>query len=80
MARDELGIVPFITHKLPIVLAMSDRVTVLRRGKVVASLGLALYLQGVALINFGNSFPQPRGMRGRSMAAAARAFRLFIIP
>jgi simple sugar transport system ATP-binding protein len=27
--------VPFITHKLPIVLAISDRVTVLRRGKVV---------------------------------------------
>ncbi len=31
-------------------------------GKVVASLGLALYLQGVALINFGNSFPQPRSV------------------
>lgn len=38
MARDELGIVPFITHKLPIVLTISDRVTVLRRGKVVASM------------------------------------------
>jgi general nucleoside transport system ATP-binding protein len=38
MARDELAVVPFITHKLPIVLAVSDRVTVLRRGKVVASL------------------------------------------
>ncbi len=38
MARDELAIVPFITHKLPIVLAISDRVTVLRRGKVVARL------------------------------------------
>jgi ABC-type uncharacterized transport system ATPase subunit len=36
MARDELAIVPFITHKLPIVLAISHRVTVLRRGKVVA--------------------------------------------
>jgi ABC-type uncharacterized transport system ATPase subunit len=36
MARDDLAIVPFITHKLPIVLAISDRVTVLRRGKVVA--------------------------------------------
>lgn len=34
MARDELAIVPFITHKLPIVLAISDRVTVLRRGRV----------------------------------------------
>ena len=31
-------------------------------GKVVASLGLALYLQGVALINFGNSFPQPENI------------------
>jgi simple sugar transport system ATP-binding protein len=37
MAEDDLAIVPFITHKLPIVLAISDRVTVLRRGKVVAS-------------------------------------------
>ena len=31
-------------------------------GKVVASVGLLLYLQGVALINFGNSFPQPRAV------------------
>jgi len=38
MARDELAIVPFITHKLPIVLAISERVTVLRRGKVTARL------------------------------------------
>jgi simple sugar transport system ATP-binding protein len=38
MAQDELAIVPFITHKLPIVLAISDRVTVLRRGKVTARL------------------------------------------
>jgi simple sugar transport system ATP-binding protein len=38
MANDELAIVPFITHKLPIVLAISDRVTVLRRGKVTARL------------------------------------------
>lgn len=38
MSRDELAIVPFITHKLPIVLAISDRVTVLRRGKVTARL------------------------------------------
>lgn len=35
MAKDDLAIVPFITHKLPIVLAISDRVTVLRHGKVV---------------------------------------------
>ena len=36
MAKNDLAIVPFITHKLPIVLAISDRVTVLRRGKVVS--------------------------------------------
>jgi ABC-type uncharacterized transport system ATPase subunit len=36
MARDDLAIVPFITHKLPVVLAISDRVTILRRGKVVS--------------------------------------------
>lgn len=35
MAQDDMAIVPFITHKLPIVLAISHRVTVLRRGKVV---------------------------------------------
>lgn len=36
MAESDLAIVPFITHKLPIVLRISDRVTVLRRGKVVS--------------------------------------------
>ncbi|MFC1975020.1 ABC transporter ATP-binding protein [Chloroflexota bacterium] len=41
MAQDELAIVPFITHKLPIVLAISDRVTVLRQGKVTARLETA---------------------------------------
>ncbi|MBX7233116.1 MAG: ABC transporter ATP-binding protein [Caldilineales bacterium] len=41
MARDELAIIPFITHKLPIVLATSHRVTVLRRGKVTARLETA---------------------------------------
>ena len=35
MAKDDLAIVPFITHKLPVVLAISHRVTILRRGKVV---------------------------------------------
>ncbi len=38
MAGDELALVPFITHKLPVVLTISDRVTVLRRGRVVAHL------------------------------------------
>lgn len=41
MAEDELAIIPFITHKLPIVLATSHRVTVLRRGKVTARLETA---------------------------------------
>jgi ABC-type uncharacterized transport system ATPase subunit len=41
MARDELAVVPFITHKLPLVLAISHRVTVLRRGKVVACMETA---------------------------------------
>lgn len=36
MAEDNLAIVPFITHKLPIVLRISDRVTVLRQGKVIS--------------------------------------------
>jgi len=36
MTKDDLAIVPFITHKLPIVLSTSHRVTVLRRGKVIA--------------------------------------------
>jgi len=38
MARDGLAIIPFITHKLPEVMAVSNRVTVLRAGKVVARL------------------------------------------
>jgi ABC-type uncharacterized transport system ATPase subunit len=38
MAADDLALVPFITHKLPIVLSISDRVTVLRRGRVTARL------------------------------------------
>ena len=38
MTSDNLAIVPFITHKLPIVLTISNRVTVLRRGKVTARL------------------------------------------
>jgi len=41
MTGDNLALVPFITHKLPIVLAISDRVTVLRRGKVTARLRTA---------------------------------------
>jgi ABC-type uncharacterized transport system ATPase subunit len=41
MTRDDMAIVPFITHKLPIVLAVSTRVTVLRHGKVTARLETA---------------------------------------
>ncbi len=36
MAKSDLAVVPFITHKLPIVLDISHRVTVLRNGKVTA--------------------------------------------
>ena len=39
MAKEGLAIIPFITHKLPEVMAISDRVTVLRRGKVMARIG-----------------------------------------
>ena len=38
MTENDLALIPFITHKLPIVLSVSDRVTVLRRGKVTARL------------------------------------------
>ncbi|MCI0484941.1 MAG: ABC transporter ATP-binding protein [candidate division NC10 bacterium] len=38
MTGDDLALVPFITHKLPIVLSISDRVTVLRQGQVTARL------------------------------------------
>jgi len=38
MTGDDLALVPFITHKLPIVLDVSERVTVLRRGRVTARL------------------------------------------
>jgi general nucleoside transport system ATP-binding protein len=38
MTGSDLALVPFITHKLHVVLAVSDRVTVLRRGKVTARL------------------------------------------
>ena len=31
-------------------------------GKVVASLGLALFLQGVALLNFGTNYPTPKSV------------------
>lgn len=41
MTGDELALVPFITHKLPVVLNISDRVTVLREGKVVARMETA---------------------------------------
>jgi len=41
MTGDDLALVPFITHKLPIVLTISERVTVLRRGKVTARLRTA---------------------------------------
>ncbi|WP_455284674.1 ABC transporter ATP-binding protein, partial [[Eubacterium] cellulosolvens] len=39
MALDGLAVIPFVTHKLREVMAVSDRVTVMRRGKVVATIG-----------------------------------------
>lgn len=41
MTGDDLALVPFITHKLPVVLSASHRVTVLRHGKVTARLTTA---------------------------------------
>ncbi|MEM3420676.1 MAG: ABC transporter ATP-binding protein [Candidatus Hadarchaeum sp.] len=38
MAKSGLAVIPFITHKLPEVISVSDRVTILRRGKVVKRL------------------------------------------
>ncbi len=37
MADQGLAVIPFITHKLPEVMAISDKVTVLRQGKVVST-------------------------------------------
>lgn len=37
MARESLAIVPFVTHKLPIVTKICDRVTVLRNGRVITT-------------------------------------------
>jgi len=38
MAKDGLAVIPFVTHKLREVMAITDRVTVMRRGKVIATL------------------------------------------
>lgn len=38
MAKEDLAVIPFITHKLPVVLEHCDRVTILRRGRVVAEM------------------------------------------
>ncbi|MEM4694145.1 MAG: ATP-binding cassette domain-containing protein, partial [Nitrososphaerota archaeon] len=38
MAKEGIATIPFVTHKLPEVFAISDRITVLRRGKVVKRL------------------------------------------
>ncbi len=37
MAQKRLAIVPFVTHKMPIVTQVCDRVTVLRNGKVITT-------------------------------------------
>lgn len=41
MTSSNLGVVPFITHKLPVVLRISHRVSILRRGRIVATLKTA---------------------------------------
>jgi simple sugar transport system ATP-binding protein len=38
MADERIAVIPFITHKLPEVLAITDRITVLRQGKVVGEI------------------------------------------
>ncbi len=38
MADQGLAVIPFITHKLPEVMAISDKVTVLRQGRVVTTI------------------------------------------
>jgi simple sugar transport system ATP-binding protein len=38
IAREGLAVVPFISHKLPEVMEVSDRVTVLRAGRIVATI------------------------------------------
>lgn len=38
MAKEGLAVIPFITHKMPEVMAISNQVTVLRRGKVVGKI------------------------------------------
>jgi ABC-type uncharacterized transport system ATPase subunit len=35
MARESLAVVPFVTHKLPVVTEICDRITVLRNGKLI---------------------------------------------
>ena len=37
LAKENLAVIPFITHKMPEVMAVSDRVTILRQGKVVGT-------------------------------------------
>jgi ABC-type uncharacterized transport system ATPase subunit len=41
MVNQGLAVVPFITHKLPVVLDISDRITILRNGKVVDRISTA---------------------------------------
>ncbi|KXA93691.1 hypothetical protein AKJ38_01840 [candidate division MSBL1 archaeon SCGC-AAA259I14] len=41
MSQKDLAVVPFITHKLPIAIEISDRITVLRNGKVINTVDAA---------------------------------------
>ncbi|MEM1953304.1 MAG: ABC transporter ATP-binding protein [Candidatus Caldarchaeum sp.] len=38
VSKSDITLIPFVTHKLPEVFAISDRVTILRRGRVVKTL------------------------------------------
>ncbi|MFQ5761534.1 MAG: ABC transporter ATP-binding protein [Candidatus Bathyarchaeia archaeon] len=46
LAKQGLAVIPFITHKLPEVMAVSDRVTILKQGKVISTVETARTDQG----------------------------------
>ena len=62
--RDEGKAIVFITHKLREVRAIADKITVIRRGKVVGT-GPAHRLRGAAGRADGRSRRQPAGRQGR---------------
>jgi ABC-type uncharacterized transport system ATPase subunit len=67
------GTVIFISHKLPEVLAVADRVTILRRGQVTGSLRAAeADAPTLARLMVGQDVPAPTRTRGAASAAAGR--------